>query len=515
MTLTGCMAMCTAVVSMDMTIANVVLPVMQGSLNANLEQMTWIITSYIVAGAIMTTLAGSLTAPLGRKTVVISSLVGFIVSSALCGLATDLPQMVFFRILQGISGAALVPLSQSIIVDIHDEHNNQQAFVIYSIGAMAGPVIGPVIGGYLTEIANWRWVFFINLPIGAVAIALIWINMPSRRRVRHLKFDLFGFTLLALSIACLQLVLDRGLSKDWFTSTEIVIETMIAIGAFYFFLVHLATGKAPFLDLSLFKSGNYVNGLVVATMVSASMFTPIVLLPPFLQDLQGYSVLDAGILLAPRAAGTMLGVMIAPQLLKYMNARYVCLIGALLIIYSLWCILSFNLEVGPGAVIYTGFVHGAGVGIVFLPITSIAINSLPPELRDQAASFYHLLRNLGSSIGVALGVTVMVVTGDANLVDLYSHFTAFGSGLDHVAGMPLTTENLQGLFLLKMELVRQSKMIGFQNAFIVMILASILAIPFILSFRRPGESGAFSWTQSDLVKRIKLRLLKLRRRKIV
>lgn len=505
--LTATVSLCGAIVAMDMTIAGVILPVMQGSLKANMQQMSWIMTSYIVAGAIMTPLSGALTAPFGRKTVIICSLSTFIVTSFMCGLATDLNQMVFYRILQGAAGAALTPLSQSVIFDLYEQKDHQRAYGWFALGIMGGPMIGPVVGGYLTEILNWRWVFFINVPIAGAALALIFVYMPTKERVRSLRFDYLGFALLAICIACLQLVLDRGVGEDWFTSTEIILETLIAVAALYFFLVHMMTEKKPFLDLDLFKDTNYVSGLLVMFAASFAMIVPMVLVPTFLQDLQGRTVIDAGLLLAPRGIGFALGIVLAPRMLALLSPRYVCLSGSFLISYGLIAMTNFNLEVGPWPVIYTGFTQGLGMGLVVIPVSTIALGSLPPRLRDQAAALFQLMRSLGSSLGIALGVTVMTVTSDTNLIDLYSFYTELNPGLGDAAGGLWSIENPQGLFLLKMELTRQARMIGFQNAFIVMFLAGLITIPFILRFQTPNELSSSRRAYLDTFKRLKSRAI--------
>lgn len=507
--LTITMSLGTALVAMDMTIVGVVLPVMQGSLKASMEQMAWIITSYIVASAIMTPLSGALTAPFGRKTVYICSLACFAITSGLCGLATDLSQMVVFRTLQGISGAAIMPLSQSIIFDMYEQKDYNRAYGLFVVGALGGPVIGPVVGGFLTEFTNWRWAFFVNLPLVGAALLIVLYLMPSKGRIQNLKIDFLGFALLAIFVACLQLVLDRGVSEDWFSSTEIVLESLIGFGAFYFFVVHMFTHQSPFLNVALFTDSNYVSGLVVTFAASVALFAPIVLIPSFLQDLQGYTVIDAGLLLAPRGFGSAIAVTVIPILLKQFSARYVCLCGSFLILFSLYNVHHFNLEVGAGPVIYTGLIHGIGVGMIILPVSVLSLGSLPSQLRDQAAALFQLVRNLGSSIGIALAVTVMAETSDANLVDLYSFFTIFNSDAINSASGLLATDNPQGLFLLKMELIRQSRMIGFQNAFIVLIATSLIAIPFILSFRSQGESSTSRWMSSDGLKRLKAKLLSI------
>jgi len=488
--ITGCLVFSSVMVTMDTTIANVVLPVMQGSLNASSDHMPWVITSYIVAGAIATPLAGSLTGPVGRKTILMASLVGFIVSSLLCGLATDLAQMVVFRALQGFTSAALMPLSQSLLFDMYEPEDHPQAMSVFSLGLMIGPVLGPIIGGLISEHSSWRWVFLINLPLAGIALVGLMIYMPSTARTRGTRFDYLGFALLAVAIACVQLVLDRGEAKDWFASTEIFIETILAGGTLYFFILHMMTAKSPFVDIGLFRDWNFVSSLLMVFTLGGTLFAPIVLLAPFLQDMQGYNIVDAGMLLSTRGIGTVMGFLLVPHLMRRIDPRLILVAGSCLIVIALTGMLNFNLEVGTWPIVWTGVVQGFGIGLMFMPISVMGFATLEPRLRDQAAAFYTLVRNLGGSLGVAIGAYVLLVSTDANLVDLYNQFAAFGPNAPEAAALPWPLDNPQGLFLMKQELLRQSRMTGYHNVFMVLIWAAVATLPLILLMRKPVDHPA-------------------------
>jgi DHA2 family multidrug resistance protein len=324
---TICTVLATLMQALDTTIANVALPYMQGSFAAAPDQITWVLTSYIVAAAIMTAPIGWLSARFGRKALFIVCLGGFTVASVLCGLANSLEQMVIFRLLQGAFGAGLVPLSQATMLDLYPLEQRGSAMALWGVGVMVGPILGPTLGGYLTDIYNWRWVFFINVPFGIAGIAGLALFLRERSGSAGLKFDWIGFAALSLGLGALQLVLDRGEVKDWFGSTEILIETVLALLGLYLFIVHIATAKKPFIPPQIFRDLNFSIGLLIMFAVGMVLLASSALLAPYLQTLGNYPVAQAGMLMAPRGVGTMAAMMLAGRLVNRLDPRLLMFAG--------------------------------------------------------------------------------------------------------------------------------------------------------------------------------------------
>ena len=406
--MTACVMVATLMQSLDTTIVNVAMPYMQGSLAASPDQITWVLTSYIVAAAIMTPPVGWLSARYGRKNVFLVSLTGFVVASMLCGAAESLVEIVLFRTLQGVFGAALVPLSQATILDIFPPAQRGQAMAIWVMGVIVGPILGPTLGGYLTDFYNWRWVFYINLPFGILAIAGLWIFMkdPDREAVQH--FDFIGFAVLSLGLGALQLMLDRGEFKDWFGSTEIIVYAVLCGLGFYLFLVHMLTADAPLIPPRIFRDMNFVAGLLMIFLVGMLILAIAALLAPYLQTLSGRSVVNTGLLLAPRGAGTMIGVILAGRLANRIDPRWMMLAGILLIAATLWEMTGWTPDIDAWSLSRNSMIQGFGLGIVFTPLQVVAFATLPAEMRTDGTSLFSLLRNVGLAIGVS--VTSVVLT---------------------------------------------------------------------------------------------------------
>ena len=384
--------------SLDSTIANVALPHMQGSVSASQDQITWVLTSYIVAAAIMTPLTGWLAGRFGRKRLMLWSIVGFTIASGLCGIATSLGELVGFRLLQGVFGAALVPMSQAILLDINPPERHGPAMSIWGMGAILGPIIGPALGGWLTDNLTWRWVFYINLPIGILAFIGLSAFLSETKNAERIRLDLFGFAMLALGIASLQLMLDRGQQLDWFSSLEICIEGAATLFFFYLFLVHTLTARRPFIDLALFKDRNFVTGSVLGFFLGVLIFSVLALLPPMLEELMGYPVVLTGLVTAPRGFGTMISMIVVGQLIRRIDARLLILAGLMLAAWSTYLMAGFSLGMDDRLVLTTGFVQGLGTGLIFVPLTHDRVRDArcPPAQRgrgDVHADPQHRLRN--------------------------------------------------------------------------------------------------------------------------
>jgi DHA2 family multidrug resistance protein len=474
--------------ALDTTIANVALPHMQGALNATQEQVSWILTSYIVAAAIMTAPTGILAARLGRKRLFLISVVGFTITSILCGAATSLPEMVLFRLLQGVFGAGLVPLSQAVLLDINPKEKHGQAMALWGVGVMLGPILGPTLGGWLTEYYNWRWVFYINVPIGIAAFVGMWIFMPETEKTPGRKFDVMGFVFLALSIGALQLMLDRGQSQEWFSSYEVCAEAIVAGLSLYLFIVHILTVKAhPFLEPAMFKDRNYAISLMFMFVIGIVLLASMALLPPFLQNLMGYPVLLTGLVLAPRGIGTMAAMMIVGRLTGKVDARWLILFGLSLTSYSLYEMSLFTTDVPVSTLIRTGLVQGFGMGFVFVPLSTLAYATLSPHYRNDAAAIFSLIRNIGSSVGISIVITLLARNTQISHADLVSNLMPFGNAgrvlsafTDSVAG----TDGTLALTLLNAEVNRQAATIAYLNDFLLMMYVVLLSIPLLLLLQR-------------------------------
>jgi DHA2 family multidrug resistance protein len=360
----------------DTTITNVALPHMQGSLSASQDQIAWVVTSYIVAAAIMTPLTGWLAGRFGIKYVFLISVIGFTVASALCGAATSLTQLVIYRLLQGVCGAALVPLSQAVLFQINPPERHAQAMAVWGMGVILGPIIGPALGGYLTDYYNWRWVFYINLPFGILASIGILIFIHETRHAHREPFDFFGFAALSIAIGALQMLLDRGELKDWFGSIEIWIEATIAALGLYLFVVHTATATdRSFLNRDLLKDRNCIAGTLLMFLIGIPLYGTMTLLPLMLQNLMNYPVVTTGLVTAPRGIGTMVAMFLVARLVGRVDTRLIILSGLLATVVSMWQMTGFSLQMGMGPVITSGVLQGFGLGFVFTPLSIVTFST--------------------------------------------------------------------------------------------------------------------------------------------
>lgn len=476
--------------SLDITIANVALPHIQGSVSAGPEQISWALTSYIVAAAIMTPLSGWLSDRVGRKQLFLVSISSFVVASILCGVAGSLPELVIFRLFQGLFGAALIPLSQAILLDTYPPRLHGQAMAIWTAGAIVGPILGPALGGYLTEDYSWRWCFFINLPIGILAVVGVWLFVPGQARRRAVPFDFLGFGMLALFVASLQLVLDRGPTEDWYGSAEIWIETILAAVALWVFLVHTFTARRPFFNLRLVRDRNFVVTSVFGFFVSILLFSSMALLPPMLQENMGYPVLTAGLVTMPRGLGSLAAVLIISRLTGRIDTRLILVAGLVFSGVGFWQMGRFDLSMGSQPIIGSGIVQGFGVGLLFAPLAALAFATLPPDLRGEASAFNALVRNLGASIGISVMQALIV----NNTQTMHASLAARVVTSDPVvsAGMPamFDLDDVAGLAALNAEITRQASMVAYVDDFKLMLIITVLCAPLLLFLRGPRRGSA-------------------------
>jgi DHA2 family multidrug resistance protein len=474
--------------ALDTTIANVALPRIQGSVSATQDQMAWVLTSYIVAAAIMTPLSGWLAGQIGRNRVFLYSVAGFTVASMLCGLAQSLPQIVLARLVQGLCGAALVPLSQAVLLDINPLQRHARAMAVWVMGVTLGPIIGPALGGWLTENYNWRWVFYINVPFGILAFLGILRFLPEVPTSKS-RFDFFGFSALSVGIAAFQIMLDRGQLKDWFSSTEIWIEAAVALVAVYLFVIHmLTTTEKRFVSSALFKDRNFLTGNVFIFIVGAVLYATLALLPPLLQDLLNYPVVTTGLVTAPRGVGTLAAMFIVGRLMGKVDIRLIIGTGFALAAVSSWQMTGFDLQMDSPKVVWSGLSQGLGTGFVYVPLAAATFATLTPALRNEGTAIFSLTRNLGSSIGISVVNTLLTRNTQIMHATLGEHVSRYSPMLRaQLSGGSLSLRTLAGL---NATLTEQAAMIAYNNNFRLMMVLSLAAIPLVLLLRKARGSAA-------------------------
>ena len=474
---------------LDATIANVALPHMQASTSASREQITWVLTSYIVMSATFTPLSGWLAQRLGRRRVFLGSVAGFTLASALCGLATTLDQLIAFRLLQGALGSAMLPLSQAIMLDINPPGKHGSALALWGIGAVIGPVVGPLIGGWLTEALSWRWVFFVNLPIGVLTFAGLLFTLPeSTSEGPSRRLDLFGFAMLGIAIAGLQLVLDRGQIKDWFSSTEICIETAIAALALYSYVIHSLTTRNPFVPPVVFRDANFLLGNVLGFFLGGLMYGVMALVAPMLAELMGYPIKLVGLVTAPRGIGTMISMMIVGRLINRVDPRLILLCGLGICGWSLIMLEGGSLQMDDSLIVTSGFVQGLGAGMMFVPISAIVFATLAPQYRNEGSALNSLFRNLSGSVWIAV-LQALTIRNEARvhsrLVEGLRPDNPVVSWQQPDFDLSATRQ-AAGYAI---EAGRQALMVAYNDAYRTLLVACLVVTPTILLLRRGNRAA--------------------------
>jgi DHA2 family multidrug resistance protein len=481
--ITACIILAVVMQALDTTIANVALPYMQGSVSASADQINWVLTSYIVAAAIMTPPSGFLANRFGRKRVLMVAVAGFVAASVLCGIAQSLLEIVAFRLLQGFFGAALVPIGQSILLDIYTPEERGSAMALFGVSVMVGPVLGPVIGGYLTDQFSWRWVFYINVPIGALAFAGISIFMRETKISAAARIDWLGFGSLSVAIAAMQVFLDRGAQLDWFSSLEILIEATICVSAFYIFLVHTFTAKDPFVNPKLFLDRNFSVGMLFIFIVGITYLASMSLLTPYLQTLMGYPIVTAGLVMGPRGVGTMACMFLVGRLIGKVDTRLLIMVGLLLTAWAMYDMTGWNPNVSQWTIAVTGFIQGAGLGFLFVPLNTVTFATLAPEQRADGTGLFNLSRNVGSSVGISVVSYLLIRNQQINHATISGHVTAvnhaFNGNVLHAWG-PWTAS---GRAALDQVIQMQAAIISYIDDFKLMMILSLAAMPLVLLLR--------------------------------
>ncbi len=472
--------------TLDQTIANVALPHMQGSLAASRDQITWVLTSYIVASAIMTAPVGWLASRFGKRILGIVSIGGFTIASALCGAAQNLEQMIVFRVLQGAFGAALGPLSQAIMLDLYPPQKRGPVMALWGMGVMLGPILGPTLGGVLTDSYSWRWVFYINVPFGiaaSIGLALFFKDSPKDSSMR---FDWFGFGLLTVGLGALQLMLDRGTGKGWFDSGEIIVEAVIAGLGLYLFGVHMLTAKNPFIPRHVFRDRSFVSSMLMMFVLGTMLVASSALIAPYLQDLGGYTVTEAGLLMVPRGLGTMAAMIFSGRIAMRVDARKVMGAGAVVLVWSMWEMSHWTPAVSEWTITWVGFAQGVGMGFIFPPMQLVAFSTLPQNLRTDGTAVMNLLRNIGAAIGVSITTTVLTSSVQINHAQMAEHVNPFNRALGVNAPSMMWSPQLPfGLQQINGIIEWNAQVIAYANVFLFMFVMCLPSLLIIMMMRRP------------------------------
>ena len=473
---------------LDTTIVNVALPHMQGSLSASPDETTWTLTSYLVASAIFMPLTGYFTDRFGRKNYLLLSIIGFTVTSALCGAATSIVQMVLFRLLQGVFGAGLVPLSQAILADIFPDNERGKAMAIWGMGVMVGPILGPSLGGYLTDIASWRWTFYVNVPFGIAAALMVFRFVPDTLK-KERKMDWIGLILIAVAIGSIQYVLDRGNQMDWFEAFDIRTATFLGTICLCGFIVYSMKNKSNALfDLTIFRDRNFVLSSVLLAVLGLGMYGTMVIQPQLLQGLLNYPVLIAGLIMAPRGIASMFSMMIVGKLINRIEPRWLISIGVLLSAWGISITTHYSQDISLSWLIWPLILQGLGLGLIFVPLSTVAFSTLPISSRAEAAGLYSLLRTIGSSIGISITITFLSRHTQMAWNQIGGSIQLYNPALiDYLRPWHLKASDPQAAALLVGELSKQSLMLSYINTFSFIMWSFLIMLPFVLLLKNTKD----------------------------
>jgi MFS transporter, DHA2 family, multidrug resistance protein len=485
---------------LDTTVVNVSLPHIAGSLSATIDEATWALTSYLVANAIILPMTGWLASMFGRKRLLMLSVVGFTLSSFLCGLAPTLELLIVFRVLQGATGGALQPLSQAVLLEAFPPHDRGKAMGFWGLGIVVAPILGPVLGGWLTDSYSWRWVFYINIPVGITSIMMtkLFIFDPPYLRAESRTIDYWGIGMLAVGIGALQIVLDKGQEEDWFSSSTITALAIVAAVALALLIVHELTTENPIVDLRVFKARSYAVGVFLMTIVGFVLYGSLVLLPIMLQTLLGYPSLQAGIAMSPRGIGSFFMMPITGLMTGYFDPRKLLASGLIIGGVTLLWLSELNLQAGYWDIFWPQLVQGMGMSLLFVPLTTVAMAPIPRERMGNATSLFNLMRNIGGSVGIAVTGTMLARNQQAATALLGSHVTPYdaasqsmlaglraammAAGADAVTAMNRAYAAVYGLVL------KQAAMVAFVGIFRLMGIIFIMLVPLVLLMQRPRRA---------------------------
>ena len=484
----GTLTLTSTLYAMSITIANIALPQLQGALGATQDQIAWTVTFNIVGTAIVTPMTGWLTLRFGQRRLMLCTIFGFAISSILCGQATTLAELVIYRVFQGAFGGPLVPLSQAIILGVFPRRLHSFSTAVWGMGVVCGPIIGPTVGGYISEAYSWRWIFYIIAPFSLLAFIGSWVYVKNTVHDKLSKLDWTGFISLSIAVTALQLMLDRGNRLDWFDSREILVEAAVAIICFYIFTAHILTSRNPYLNPWLLKDRNYFLGFVLVFIYGMLNFTPIVLYPSMLQDLRGYPESIIGLLLAARGFGAFAGNFLV-LVISRRDPRIGLALGFIAQAGSCWLLANFDINMTTAGVAWASAIQGFGVGLSWVPLTIVMFSNIDPKFVPEGTAVLHLLRNIGSSIYISLTITIVIRSTSTNYADFTNFINPFNEIFLYRGGMGFwNSETFFDLKNLSSEIERQSAMIGYINAFYFLAVTGFLALPLILFVKTPKKS---------------------------
>jgi DHA2 family multidrug resistance protein len=488
-------------VVLDTSVVNVSLDHIRGSLSAGIDEATWSITAYLAANAVIIPMTGWLSRLIGRKRYLLFSIVMFTVSSFLCGMSWSIQSLIVFRVIQGLTGGAMPPLSQAILLESFPPQQYGIAMAIFGVGVTFGPIIGPVLGGWITDNLTWHWVFFINIPIGVVSVimAIFFIVDPPYMKAMRMKIDYLGFTLLGVGVGCLQLLLDRGERNDWFASNLMLAIAIISVFSLALFIVVERYAERPIIDLNVFRNYSYSLGNISMFFFMASLFGTIVLLPIFLQTLMGYTSTLAGVVLAPGGVATLLAMPVVGRLLHKYNPKFFIMTGIFITAYSTLLMARFTMGVDFPTVLWPRFMMGLGMGMLFIPLTTLTISGIKKENMGNATAIYNLVRNIGGSIGIAIVTTMVNRRSQFHQMRLVDNLTPYdpvyflraqqGANLLQQSGLDPSSANHGALGIIYQNMLRQASMLAFDDVFFMLAMMVLVLIPLVLFMKKSEEES--------------------------
>jgi DHA2 family multidrug resistance protein len=485
---------------LDTTVVNVSLPHIAGSLSATIDESTWTLTSYLVSNAIILPMTGWLANYFGRKRMLLFSVTGFTIASFLCGLAPTLPLLIVFRIIQGACGGGLQPISQAVLLESFPPQDRGKAMGFWGLGIVVAPMLGPVLGGWLTDSYSWRWVFYINVPIGIASIIMtrLFVFDPAYIRRSSQSIDYWGIGMLAVWVGGLQIVLDKGQEKDWFGTTWITVVTVACVIVLIGFLARELMAKEPVVNLRVFKEKTYSTGVFLMALLGVGLYGTTVIIPLVLQTLLGYPALQAGIAMAPRGIGSFIAMPVVGLLMAKLDPRKMLATGLITCAYTLWQFSRLNLSAGFWDFFWPQFIMGLALGLLFVPLTTISMDPIPKEAMGNATSLFNLVRNLGGSIGISVVSTLQVRLQQGNIhalgakVNPYSQqsqamFTSLKAMFQSRGGDPVLAAHQARAAMFGM-VQQQASMIAYNDVFRLLCLLFLFMMPFIFLMKRPTHS---------------------------
>jgi MFS transporter, DHA2 family, multidrug resistance protein len=481
---------------LDTSVANVALPHISGNLSATTEEATWVLTSYLVANAIILPATGWLTKYFGRKKFLIACIIIFTLSSALCGAANSLGMLILARIIQGAGGGALQPIAQAVLLESFPPAKRGMAMAFYGLGVVVAPIIGPTLGGWITDNYSWRWIFYINLPVGIIAafMANSFVEDPPYISAEKPgRIDYIGFGLMALGLAALELTLDMGQQRDWFSSPLIVATAITAFVALATFITWELYTDEPIVNLRIFLNRNFAVGTILIFSVGIVLYGSTALLPLFLQTLLGYPAVESGLAVSPRGIGSVISMLIVGRLIGVVDGRYLTMFGFAVLGISTYVFTGLTLEIAPTNIIYPIIVSGFAMGFVFVPLTTLAMGKLSNDQLGNATGIYNLMRNLGGSVGIAAMTSLLNHNQQEHMPSLMANINQYNQAFQQTyqqiysgmaARFDAVTASSQTYQMINGIVIKQAALLSYLDNFRLMAILCFLCVPTAFLFKK-------------------------------